>query len=256
MHPIKLVACDIDGTLLQPGQTEIAPEVFLQIRRLQQKGIIFCPASGRQLYSLRNLFSPVADELYFLCENGSAIFDPDGNAFCKTVIPRELALRVIDKMLATPGCEALISGENVSYLITEHEAYIRHIQEDVGNRVCLVSSADEIKEEIIKLAMYCPMGADLHLPAFADAFGKELSVALGGKCWVDLTLADKGTGIKALCGALDIPLCEVMAIGDNYNDVPMLSAVGHPIIMENAADALKERFSHHCSRVEQLLAEL
>lgn len=55
---IRLIACDIDGTLLHGAQTQIAPEVFRQIRRLSAQGVIFCPASGRQYHSLRNLFAP------------------------------------------------------------------------------------------------------------------------------------------------------------------------------------------------------
>ncbi len=42
----RLVACDIDGTLLD-GSTAIAPAVFTQIRRLSRLGVYFCPASGR-----------------------------------------------------------------------------------------------------------------------------------------------------------------------------------------------------------------
>ena len=46
----RLVACDIDGTLLD-GSTAIAPAVFTQIRRLSRLGVYFCPASGRQYSS-------------------------------------------------------------------------------------------------------------------------------------------------------------------------------------------------------------
>ena len=48
----RLVACDIDGTLLD-GSTAIAPAVFTQIRRLSRLGVYFCPASGRQYSSLQ-----------------------------------------------------------------------------------------------------------------------------------------------------------------------------------------------------------
>ena len=62
---IKLIACDIDGTLLKGGDKAIDNAVFQEIIRLQGLGILFCPASGRQYSSLRKLFSPVADSLYF-----------------------------------------------------------------------------------------------------------------------------------------------------------------------------------------------
>ena len=75
---IQLIACDIDGTLLTDGAAEINPKVFCQIRRLKERNILFCPTSGRQYSSLRRLFAPIADELYFICENGALVFDPRG----------------------------------------------------------------------------------------------------------------------------------------------------------------------------------
>lgn len=58
---IRLICSDIDGTLLQYGKKELEGEIFEQIRALHQRGIWFCPASGRQYTSLRKLFAPVAD---------------------------------------------------------------------------------------------------------------------------------------------------------------------------------------------------
>ena len=65
---------DIDGTLLQYGKKELEDEIFEQIRELHRRGILFCPASGRQYTSLRKLFAPVADCCVFLCENGGVIY--------------------------------------------------------------------------------------------------------------------------------------------------------------------------------------
>ena len=55
---IRLIACDIDGTLLFPWQREVAPAALHEIPRLAAKGIRFCPTSGRRLESLRRLFAP------------------------------------------------------------------------------------------------------------------------------------------------------------------------------------------------------
>ena len=68
---IRLVCSDLDGTLLQYGKKELEGEIFDQIRALHDRGILFCPASGRQYTSLRKLFAPVADCCIFLCENGA-----------------------------------------------------------------------------------------------------------------------------------------------------------------------------------------
>ena len=71
---IKLICSDIDGTLLQYGKKKLEDEIFEQIRELHRRGILFCPASGRQYTSLRKLFAPVADCCVFLCENGGVIY--------------------------------------------------------------------------------------------------------------------------------------------------------------------------------------
>ena len=61
---IRLICSDIDGTLLQYGKKELEDEIFEQIRELHRRGILFCPASGRQYTSLRKLFAPVAVYAY------------------------------------------------------------------------------------------------------------------------------------------------------------------------------------------------
>ena len=71
---VKLIVSDIDGTLLPYGQINLRPSLFQVIEQLRERGVIFCPASGRQYHSLRGLFAPVQDELAYLCENGAILY--------------------------------------------------------------------------------------------------------------------------------------------------------------------------------------
>ena len=73
---IKLIASDLDGTLLQ-GTGEISEEVVMQIKKLSQMGILFVAASGRQYPNLRRLFEPVKDEIAYICENGALVVYKD-----------------------------------------------------------------------------------------------------------------------------------------------------------------------------------
>ena len=68
---VKLIACDIDGTLLSTSQQEISPLVFDQLGRLLEKGIVFAAASGRQYLSLRRLFAPFEDKIYYICNHNN-----------------------------------------------------------------------------------------------------------------------------------------------------------------------------------------
>ena len=87
---IKMICSDIDGTLLQYGRKKLEGEIFDQIRALHDRGILFCPASGRQYTSLRLLFAPVADCCVFLCENGGVLFK-DEHCIAENPMPRALA---------------------------------------------------------------------------------------------------------------------------------------------------------------------
>ena len=94
---IRLICSDIDGTLLQYGKKELEDEIFEQIRELHRRGILFCPASGRQYTSLRKLFAPVADCCVFLCENGGVIYK-DEQCIAKNPMPRALAEEIANDL--------------------------------------------------------------------------------------------------------------------------------------------------------------
>lgn len=255
---IRLIASDIDGTLLHGDQREISPAIFREIRRLKDKGILFCPASGRQYSSLRRLFAPVAHELIYLCENGAVVYGPGdpGPVLCKTPMPQAPALELCRDILALPQCEVLISGADTSYLCPKEADFADHIRYFVGNNTALLSNPEEIGEEILKVSAYCREGAAQVEPLLAPKWGREFQCSVAGEKWLDVTLADKGTGLQKLCAALGIAPGEVAAFGDNYNDLPMLRLAGFPYRMDNAVPALRAQFSRHCRRVEDILSAL
>lgn len=255
---IRLIASDIDGTLLHGDQTEISPAVFGEIHRLRNKGILFCPASGRQYSSLRRLFAPVAGELSYICENGAVVYGPGspGPVLSKTPMPQDRALALCHEILDIDSCEVLISGANTSYLCPKKADIVDHIRYFVGNNTTLLSAPEDIEEEIIKVSAYCREGAVSIEPLLSPRWGGEFRCAVAGEKWLDFTTADKGIGVRALCSAMGVALEEVMAFGDNYNDVPMLKIVGEPYLMENAAPELRARFERRCVRVEDVLSAL
>lgn len=257
MMEIRLIASDIDGTLLQNGAMEIPGEIFEQIHRLERRGILFCPASGRQYKSLRQLFAPVADKVPFLCENGAVVFGPGapGPVWSKTVMDRALAEELSRDIMARPGVEVLISGVNTSYLCPKDPNFKDYILWFTGNNICEVAGPEEVPEEIIKVSAYCPRGMEETCAALCPKWEGRFRAAVAGTAWLDFTLADKGTGLKQLCRVLDIPPEQVMAFGDNFNDAPMLRVAGRPYIMEGAHPSLREEFPS-CSSVGEILKNI
>lgn len=253
---IQLIASDIDGTLLQNGEREISGRFFAAAERLMDAGIALCAASGRQYTSLRSLFAPAAERMYFLCENGAVVYGPGQTLLSRTVIDREPALQLCREILEIPDCELLMSGTNMSYLCPKSRDYEDHIRYFVGNNVTILPSPEEMPEEFVKISAYYRPGAHCIEPILEPRWRDRFQVAVAGQMWLDFTLADKSTGIHALCRALKIDAQNAMAFGDNYNDIPMLNAVGHPYLMETAAQPLREQYPTQCRRVEDVLEAL
>ncbi len=69
---IRLIACDMDGTLLDDDDA-IHDDFWPLIDALHERGVVFCPASGRQYYNLLERFEPIADEVVFIAENGTYV---------------------------------------------------------------------------------------------------------------------------------------------------------------------------------------
>ncbi|NLM72507.1 MAG: HAD family phosphatase [Clostridiaceae bacterium] len=254
---IKLVACDIDGTLLHGDDTRINPKIFEKIKLLKQKGILFCAASGRQYINLQRLFTPVADEIYYSCENGAVVFGPGnpGPLLGKTVMDRDLVRKLSQEIMDQPNCEVLFSGAYMCYLWPKKPDTLELISPFV-DKLITVGSIDEITEDFVKVSAYCRDGAAKYERMWGPVWSSHCNVAIGGEKWLDFTLSDKGVGIATVCRALGIHPSEVMAIGDNYNDLPMLKLVGSPVIMENAVPELRNMFTRKCRDVESVLDEL
>ena len=174
---IRLIASDIDGTLLHNGAAEIDPVIFEEIHRLKQRGILFCPASGRQYHSLRRLFAPAADELTYLCENGAVLFGPGnpGRLLGKTVMERERALALAHQIMDIPECEVLISGVNTSYLCPKKGDVVDHIRYFVGNNLAILPTVEDMPEDIVKVSAYCPQGAVEVQPVLGPRVGGRIS---------------------------------------------------------------------------------
>ncbi len=257
---VKLVVSDIDGTLIPYGQHDLPRELFPIISALGERGILFAPASGRQYNSLRRLFAPVMGDICAICENGAVIFgrEREGQApvLAKTVMPRADALALAEDILACPDADMLASGENTSYVCGGSPALTRDLRDRLGNRVAEVSAPEDIGEEIVKVSAFCPQGTGGPARFLGPRWGESYNMAVAGPDWLDFTLANKGVGLRGLCAALGVDLQDVMAFGDNWNDVSMLDLAGHPYLMSTAHPDLRKRYPRQCGSVVEVLKGL
>ena len=74
---IKMIASDLDGTLLLNKAQSLPEEIFPLIRKLKEMGILFVAASGRQYPNMKRMFAPVASEIAYISENGALAVDQE-----------------------------------------------------------------------------------------------------------------------------------------------------------------------------------
>lgn len=238
---IKLIASDLDGTLLRNGAQSLKPEIFGLIRKLKQKGVLFVASSGRQYQNMRRLFQPVKNDIAYICENGTlGVYH--GDIFSEEHIPKETGYDILNAIKNTPGCELLLSARTTHYLENPSEKYEYHIRHVVGNDVVTVDDIFSVRDPYLKISA-CDFNGAAHLdPYFQEHFADRLNIALAGDIWLDMMPkgVHKGYTLDKLLHSLGIKPEECLAFGDQYNDVEMLKLCGLSYAMADAVPGLIE----------------
>lgn len=252
MKNIQLIASDIDGTLLLNSSQAIDPEIFNLIHKLQQKDILFMAASGREYTNLRDLFSPVADDIAYLCLNGCLTFYQN-ECISKEIMDTTIARKLIITIQNDLNAEVLVSGEKTCYITPKNQSYYEHLTTTVKNHVTVVDDLLNIPEPYTKISAYFKNGVYEHYQDYVDMFNEKITVQVGGKCWLDCAPknVNKSTGFLKLLSYLNIPTENTVMFGDNDNDKQILQTCGYPISIETAVPSIYKLFPNHVNTVNE-----
>ncbi|MBM6779289.1 HAD family hydrolase [Collinsella tanakaei] len=237
---VKLVASDMDLTLLADDGS-MPPNMAERIEALDAAGITFCAASGRPLYTLRDMFGDYVDKMALLSDNGAAIWCR-GELVFKDLIDVPTYHELIDFTLADGrGCP-VVCGIEAGYLRSCDRVYDSFFRR-FFTQIVYVDSLDDLDVDVNKYTVYFPdhTAEDVYAETYADAWGGRFSVTNAGREWIDMMNkhVDKGTGITRLCEHLGIATADALALGDTYNDIQMLETVGHSYVVANAEDHMR-----------------
>lgn len=240
---IRLIASDLDGTLLTPDK-HLPEPTFALIERLLAKGIYFVPASGRQYANLRNFFRPVADRIPFLAENGAlAVFQDKVLYTCP--IPAEQILPALQVIRALPRLYPMLCTPDCAYIEDTDQPFYDYAFASYTNCKYLPSLNEVIgKAPVCKIAVYDAVNSAQNGGKVLPRRLPGLRTILSGPDWLDVSAPDanKGAGIRFLQDYLHIPPEDCMAFGDHMNDFELLRSCKHAYVPENAFPALKQHF--------------
>ena len=140
---IKLVASDLDGTLLLNGAQSLPEELFPLIKELKELGILFVAASGRQYANMKRMFAPVVDDMAFIAENGGLAIQNE-KVLYQDSFPKELVREIVEAIYDKKDADFTCSTKDFYYIRPKTEHYRDLMLNVVKNNCKEIDSFDEI----------------------------------------------------------------------------------------------------------------
>jgi len=228
---IRLVASDVDGTLLDHHGV-LDPRRAAAVRALTAAGIPLVLATGKLWTSVRWLIEDLALPGPHVACNGSVVFDAEGRILHRTLLDGAVADEVTELLRArrVPHAVYLEDGTLVAdAVMPEHD-----VLPLLGEPLPTVGERDG--RGVLKVLAFLEPGSEGGLRTFATDRAHVQRTSHRFLEW-NAPGADKATGLATVCGLLDIPMAEVLAVGDAENDVPMLRAAGIGVAVSDASAA-------------------
>jgi hypothetical protein len=244
---IRLIACDMDGTLLDDAHA-IHNDFWPLIEQLHARGVIFCPASGRQYYSLLEHFTPISDELIFIAENGTYVMR-QGVELSSECLTRAAVCELIRIYRQLKHREAdagvVLCGKRSAYIETGEPEFLAEVVK-YYQRLEVVDDLLAIADDFLKVALFTFRSSERVIyPAFAH-FSHSHQVVVSGAHWMDIMSpkANKGAGLRHIQEKLEITRDQTMVFGDFLNDLEMMDEATYSFAMANAHPLLKARATY------------
>lgn len=241
MKDIKLIVTDMDGTFLN-SKYEMSPDFPKVYQELKNRGIVFVPASGRQMSGITKYFDDIENEIGFIAENGGYIVYKNKELFADEM-NRESVVKVIETVRKIPNARAVLSAKKKAYYETNDQEFIDFFTQYYTQNEKVPDLTQVMNDSTFKIAVYHKEGFEKNLyPALRQFEDDHLEVVVSGQYWLDVMnkKINKGIALEKLQKSLNILPEETMAFGDYMNDIEMLKNAEYSYAMKNAHPLVKE----------------
>jgi Cof subfamily protein (haloacid dehalogenase superfamily) len=252
---IRLIALDLDGTLLDSRGRVPAGNVAA-LERAIEAGIEIVLATGRRFDFARPIFEQLPRPLTLILSNGAIVKRCDGRTLLRHLLPAEVARSVLAMAPEhRPSAALLFDRPREGQVVFERVDWDhpRHAPFFASNRP-FISEVAPLEEALVEDPLQLMFtGRCDEMRMLFDTLRRaphtsRYSVALTEYRDRDFSLVDvieagrsKGAALAEWAAARGLMRGEVMAAGDNLNDLQMLEFAGHPVVMGNAVDELRTR---------------
>jgi Cof subfamily protein (haloacid dehalogenase superfamily) len=255
---LRLIAIDIDGTLLSP-EFKISETDLATLRRVHAQGIEIILVTGRRHTFALPIAQQLGIDLWLISSNGAVTRSLAGETFHRDLLPEATCRELVRVMQEFRGQTVLtfdgndLHGDAAGTIVLERldqlEGSIqRWLEKNMQYIKFVVPIEDALTCDPVQ-AMFC--GPVAHMQRVLQVLGScglPITVLRTEYPGRDLSIVDvlnagcsKGHALERWANYRGINREQVMAVGDNYNDIEMLAFAGHPFIMGNASEELRAR---------------
>ena len=190
---------DMDGTLLDSNK-KLSPHIFNLVKELKEREVKFVIASGRQYFNLLNNFKEIKDDLVYISDNGSIVYDK-GESIHIDEINKEEVKKALKDVREGKNIYPILCGVESAYVEDDNEIFLENAKMSYAN-LKKVDNLMEVfdKDRIYKLSVFDIENAENNAYKLLEKYNKNLLVCLSGYNWVDIMNpgVNKGEAIKIL----------------------------------------------------------
>lgn len=262
---IKLVACDLDGTLFN-SSLDISSENIKAIRDAQKNGIEFIIATGRAPEQSRQEIRKYGIQTGFININGALVYDAHDQLRVKHPLSQTKALQIATILKRHQLYYELVTAdtiysEDISQRITNFARSLMALNNNLSFKQAVATAAGsnvmlsmkfvpnlqklllQQKLEVMKIISFNAHGPEAFIQAKKEIQAlRGLAITSSSATNIEINdlQAQKGPALIAYGKTKNIPAKEIAAIGDNLNDASMIKAAGTGVAMANAVSEIKQ----------------
>ena len=240
---VKLFVSDLDGTMLPNGNV-VSAENIAAVQCAVRAGITVTIATGRMFEAALPVAEALGVDVPIIAYNGALIKSPSGRIYEEHAIDPMLARDIITFAQARGWYIQSYSGGVLRYAVACEESRFYEDSQKITGKVVGRDGMLAYVTGNCKLLLVTEGRAvsEARAQMLMDAFGAHIGVTRSADRLVEIVVkgVSKASALTALAAKLGITADETMAIGDAYNDLPLLKAAGKSVAMGNAFPEVKE----------------
>ena len=248
MSDIKVICCDIDGTLVRDDKTLSDENIKWIHKAVHEKGVHFTLVSGRPVHAVRPFYERMGITGPVSCFNGGTLVDEKGNIVDDHRMPRDLAFSLLD--IGEEFGADIIIFNGMKWYLKSRDCYCHDQKKLIYETECETGDLRQLLGtfETNKMIFLSP-SRDVIESVFSrikETIAPKRYTPYRNADFLEIMPSgyDKSSAIDALAKLFDVSLDQIMALGDDYNDVTMLKRAGCSVAMANAVPEAKAAAKH------------